>query len=218
MPSSSTHAGSGNFPAGGPEAAASADERVLARRARMRARERTTGLILVLALLVAAGLAGHRIWRIASGSPPPRAGTEAPVFSAERLDGGTLELDHLRGKVVLLDFWATWCPPCVASMPGLDRVHRALADRGFTVVGVNQEPDEAPKVRAFVAREGLAFPVVMDPGDISERYGVYTLPTSYLVDKRGVIRQAYRGVVSERRLEQAVEALLAEGPAASGER
>jgi thioredoxin-like negative regulator of GroEL len=113
--------------------------------------------------------------------------------------------------VVVLDFWATWCPPCVASLPALDRLQKRYAGRGLAVVGVNQEPGSAPRVRAFVEGRELGFPMVLDPGHVARAYGVHSLPTTFVVDAGGVIRASFRGAVSEARLEAAVEAALAAG-------
>lgn len=180
----------------------------LARRAEQAGRDRWAGATLAVLLLLSVALAGQRLWRVASAPPPPATGAPAPEFSVTTLDGAQLGLADLKGQVVLLDFWATWCPPCVASLPALGRLHEQFADRGFSVLGVNQEPEAVARVRGFVTARDLRFPVVVDPGEISEMYGVHTLPTSFLVDQDGVIRGAWRGLVSESRLEAAIEALL----------
>lgn len=175
-----------------------------------RRRERWTGIMIAVALLLAFGLSGRRVWRIASGRPPPAAGTMAPGFIAPQLEGGDLSLGDMQGKVVLIDFWATWCPPCVASMPALSRMQEQFGKRGFSVVGINQEPGDEARVRAFIASRNLDFQMVVDPGPISLSYGVHSLPSSFLIDESGYIRAAFRGLVSERRLERAIEAVLDE--------
>ncbi|MEL6183631.1 MAG: TlpA disulfide reductase family protein [Myxococcota bacterium] len=194
-----------------PPAALSATDRVLTRREEARPRDRAAGVILVLCLLAAVGLAGRRVWEIASGTPPPVAGQPAPLFTAPLLEGGSFDLEGARGKVLLIDFWATWCPPCVASLPHLERIHGDFADRDFAVIGVNQEPGDEARVRAFVAGKGLSFPTVMDAGEVGARYGVTSLPTTYLVDREGRVRAVFRGLVSAARLERAIEEVLGEG-------
>lgn len=185
-------------------------EVVRARRARERRRETWAGAGLVLALCAAALLVADRVWLEATGTPPPGPGSPAPAFDGRSLEGRPIRLEALRGRVVLLDFWATWCPPCVASMPTLDRLHDELGERGLTVIGVNQEPGEAPRVRAFLESRGLDFPVVMDAGAIAQTYGVRSLPTTFLVDREGEVRASYRGLIPEARLEAAIRDLLAE--------
>ena len=170
--------------------------------------DRATGLSIALAMLVAFAVVGSRVIRVATGPLPPQPGVAAPAFSGDVLRGGRTTLSQHRGKIVVLDFWATWCPPCVASMPALERLHREHGKRGFVVLGINQEPDSTPRVRRFVERAGLTFPTVVDPGTIAASYGVYSFPTTVLVGPDGLVRQVYRGPTSEARLRHAVEALL----------
>ena len=92
-----------------------------------------------------------------------QAGSEAPGFRLPSLAGGEVDLASQRGKVVVLNFWATWCPPCVAEMPSLERLHRALSPEGVSVVTVSTDEDEA-ELRRFVAERSLTLPVLKDPG------------------------------------------------------
>lgn len=173
--------------------------------------ERASGLVVLALMLVAFGLVVGRVVQIASGPPPPRAGASAPAFEAPTPDGAArISLESLRGKVVLVDFWATWCPPCVASMPVLERLHQRLGPKGFTVIGVNAEAGEEATVRAFLRDEGLTLPVVMDDGRIAARFGVFSYPTSFLVGRDGAVRSVHRGVAREAALEAEIEAALAE--------
>ncbi|MCA9550509.1 MAG: redoxin domain-containing protein [Myxococcales bacterium] len=179
--------------------------------ARRRA-DRISGVLIVLLMLAALGLSGQRIWAVASGPLPPGPGVSAPLFTSRTPAGQVVQLESLRGKVVLVDFWATWCPPCVAAMPGLDSVHKALGPRGFAVLGVNQEPGQEDDVAAFMRARNLSFETVVDPGEISQTWGVYTFPTSFLIDQQGVIRKVYRGPQPELRLTHDIEALLGPAP------
>lgn len=180
--------------------------------ARARRRDRRSGLGLVFALGLAAFVVVGRAIDIATGPVPPRRGAVAPSFSALDLGGAEKSLAEFRGQVVLLDFWATWCPPCVASMPELERTYQSLGDRGFVIVGINQEPESPDRVRGFVRAKGLSFPVVIDPGAIRRDFGVHSFPTSFLVDREGTICEVYRGPVSGEKLTKAVEALLEKPP------
>lgn len=166
-----------------------------------------TGLTLAMAgaFLVVAG----RLWDVATGPSAPPPGSPAPSFTATTLEGESFELEAHRGQVLLLDFWASWCGPCVRSMPGLDSMHRQLSDRGFRVVGINQEPDSRDAIRRWVRERGLAFEHVVDEGQaIARAYAVYTYPTSVLIDRRGRIVQRYRGAVSPERIREDVLSVL----------
>jgi len=110
---------------------------------------------------------------------------EAPDFSLQTPEGWTVTLSAFRGQVVLLNFWATWCPPCREEMPSIQRLHRKLADQGLVVLAV--DVDESHRLVAkFMKDFGLSFPALLDAGsEVSSRYGVRGLPTTWLVDRRG---------------------------------
>lgn len=177
-------------------------------KAKAPAKARETGLGLVLALGLAFFLVMGRVVDVATGPVPPRRGVPAPAFSAVDLAGAEKSLADYRGQVVLVDFWATWCPPCVASMPELEATYQSLGARGFVVLGLNQEPDSPDRVRGFVRSKGLSFPILIDPGVIRRDFGVHSFPTSFLVDREGTICEVFRGPVSGAKLTRAVETLL----------
>ena len=183
-------------------------EALLERRERGRRADRWSGILLGLLMLAALALAGRNILAIATGPLPPGQGKAAPAFSGDDLAGAKVELAALQGKVVLLDFWATWCPPCVASMPHLQKLHDELGDRGLVVLGVNQEPGDEGKVRRFLEKRNLTFPSVVDPGTIHVSYGVYSFPTTFVIDRQGIIRAIFRGPASEEALKRAIEPVL----------
>jgi peroxiredoxin len=133
--------------------------------------------------------------RPATGAAAPSA---APDFELTASDGKVIRLADLRGKVVLLNFWATWCPPCKAEMPDLNALQRKYgADRDFVVLGVNDE-ESAADVIAFAQREGIAFPLLLDPdGRVIEKlFDVRYLPTSMIIDRDGNIRDTWRGQIA----------------------
>ena len=120
---------------------------------------------------------------------------EAPDFTLPDVDGEEHALSDLRGRVVMLNFWATWCPPCRREMPSMERLYTKYKDRGLTVVAVNQWEDE-DIVFEFTGRLSLppTFPVLLDrESRVSEQYGVKGLPTTYLLDKEGRIRYQAMG-------------------------
>jgi peroxiredoxin len=194
-------------PQAGPESAPEAD-RIRERRARTARADRNSGIILALLMLAAFALVIRTVSAIATGPLPPHPGVAAPAFQGPTPAGASLRLADHRREVVLVDFWATWCPPCVASMPALEEVYREYKDRGFVVIGVNQEAGEEALVRSFLDERGLTFPIVMDSGEIAHQYGVFTFPTSFLIGKGGLIRAVHRGVTDKARLRRDVEELL----------
>lgn len=123
--------------------------------------------------------------------PAPAA---APVeLRLSDLDGRARTLDALRGKVVLVNFWASWCTPCIAEMPSIQRLAEAMRGKPFAVVGVNVAESEA-RVRAIAKRLGIAFPVLLDNDSaVFNRWGATVLPTTYLLDGEGVVRYLGRG-------------------------
>lgn len=174
-------------------------------------KDRRGNILLLVLLIIVGGLVLHRLNEVVSRAPGPQIGEMAPAMILMSLEGEEVSLEALRGQVVLLDFWATWCPPCIAALPSLNRVHEKYHDRGFTVVGVNQEPGHEPALRAFVAGQDLQFPVVVDNAQVADRYGVYALPTSVLIDAQGRVRAVFRGIVSEQRLNRLIDSVIAEG-------
>lgn len=177
--------------------------------------DRVTGVIIAALIIIAFSLVGRQLYRVASGPVPPTVGDSAPAFVASSLDGKATKLVDLRGKVVLIDFWATWCPPCVASMPHLQKVYDEYKGRGFVVVGLNQEPHDLGRVRAYVRNQRFTFPMLVDEGEIARRYGVYSFPTSVLIDRSGVVRQLYRGPVPQATLHAVVGDLVGKGEQAA---
>lgn len=136
----------------------------------------------------------------------------APALALPALDGGTLKLDGLRGKVVLVNFWAVWCPPCRKEMPSMARLAEKLAGRPFTLLGVNvgETPEE---IRAFLKQVPVNFPIVLDgEGASLKAWNVFAFPTSYVVDKQGRIRLGLFGSIEWDNPEAVarLEALLAE--------
>jgi peroxiredoxin len=123
-----------------------------------------------------------------------KIGVPAPIFTAADLDGNTVALESMRGeKIVLVEFWATWCPPCRMVLATLRRMEDALRAGNVEVLSVDQG-ETADQVREFVANEGTPFHVVLDPdGSVSAQYHVTSLPTMVLVDRRGIIRWMHVG-------------------------
>ncbi len=151
------------------------------------------------------------------GAPPPspREGFSAPDFTLDMLDGGQISLSDLRGKVVLVNLWASWCPPCREEMPAIERVYRSYKDLGLEVLGVNTtNQDSEAAAAAFVQEMGLSFPIPLDrTGAVSASYNLRGLPTSFFIDREGIIQSVVvGGPMSEVLIQSKVEALLKESP------
>jgi thiol-disulfide isomerase/thioredoxin len=170
--------------------------------------DRVSGIILAGLVIAAFALVLRTVIGIASGPVPPRSGAHAPAIAAKTPGGAPIALTDLKDRVVLVDFWATWCPPCVASMPALETLQRDLGGKGFSVFGINQEKGDERLVRDFLSDRKITFPIAMDDGSIAHEWGVYTFPTSFLVGKDGVVRKTYRGVAVESALRKDIEEAL----------
>jgi thiol-disulfide isomerase/thioredoxin len=178
------------------------------------ARGATLGALGLVALL-ALGLGGNAVWsaRHADALRPMRPGQTAPDFTLPRLDApGDVVMASLRGQVVVLDFWATWCPPCLAMMPVLDQVHARWATRGVAFVGVNSDGGGATvdDLREFLYKNHIPYPIVVDAGRVGGLYKVESLPTLIVVGKEGRIRTSFIGYTTQATLDKALSAATAE--------
>lgn len=155
------------------------------------------GVVLLLAVLVGAG------WLARDRFLPVEVGTRAPDFVARDLDGNRVSLNDLRGRVVLLNIWATWCPPCREEMPSMQRLHERLGPTGLRIVAVSidaapggVDPAGRPggNVRAFVEEYGLTFDIWHDPsGEIQRIYRTTGVPESFVIDRDGIIAKKVIG-------------------------
>lgn len=127
------------------------------------------------------------------GSRVPAVGTAAEDFRLADLDGKQQSLSQYRGKVVLVNFWATWCKPCTTEMPAMQTTYDQLRDKGFVVLAVNELEDDA-KVREHIAQYGHTFPVLLDRDNkVANQFGVFGLPVSVFIDETGVVREYIKG-------------------------
>jgi cytochrome c biogenesis protein CcmG/thiol:disulfide interchange protein DsbE len=139
------------------------------------------------ALLI--GLGGAKLDLMADDARPEE-GHQAPDFTLKTLDGKTARLSELRGKkVVLINFWATWCPPCRLEMPTMQKIYTEYKDKGFEVLAVNIEPDAKEEISEFMKELRLTFPVLLDHDmKVTRKYRLIGLPVSFLIDRQGIIR------------------------------
>lgn len=112
----------------------------------------------------------------------------APDFAVTDLDGRAVRLSALRGKVVVLNLWTTWCPPCRDEMPSMERLYRRLRDRDFVLLAVSQDEEGKRVVEPFVRDLKVSFPVLVDPErQVGERYGVWGYPETFVIDRNGYL-------------------------------
>ncbi len=118
---------------------------------------------------------------------PSRAAAAAD-FTVPGLTGSPLRLSDLKGTVVFLNFWATWCPPCKEEMPSMERLYRRYKDKGFTILALSIDSGGPAPVAAFAKKLGLTFPIGLDPKTtVANQYSVRGLPATFLIDRRGTI-------------------------------
>src|SRR5438309_5102541 len=150
-------------------------------------------------LIVLSGLLGM-------AARPPLVGSPAPEIVLKDLQGRDVKLSNLRGKVVLVNFWATWCKPCKEEMPAMQASYDKLRDKGFVVLAVNELEDTA-RVAEHIRTHGHTFEVVMDHNNqVANMYGVVGLPASFLIDPQGIVRERIAGsLLTESRIEEMVK-------------
>jgi cytochrome c biogenesis protein CcmG/thiol:disulfide interchange protein DsbE len=130
---------------------------------------------------------------------------EAPDFALKDSNGKTVKLSDYRGKVVLLDFWATWCGPCKMEIPWFIEFERKYKDRGFSVLGVSMDDDGWQSVKPFIQEIGMNYRVVLGDDKTGDRYGgIEALPTAFLIDRAGRVASTHVGLSSRRDLEDGI--------------
>ncbi|MBU8917308.1 TlpA family protein disulfide reductase [Bacillus sp. FJAT-29953] len=121
----------------------------------------------------------------------PAIGAKAPDFELKTLAGETVKISDLKGKKVMLNFWATWCPPCKAEMPDMEQLHKEAGD-DITILAVNIDPQL--DVQGFVNEYKITFPILLDAEDaVNEKYQVLSIPSTYFIDSKGVIQNKFVG-------------------------
>jgi peroxiredoxin len=152
-------------------------------------------LLFVALLLPVAGLA--------------QKGKKAPDFAYSTADGNKIQLSKLKGKVVVVNFWATWCGPCRAEIPGFLDVYTKYKSRGLEIVGISLDEEGWKVVTPFVNRYKINYPVVIGDGKVARDYGnIDAIPTSFIVDKSGNIVDHHIGYLSKQDLEKRIQSLL----------
>lgn len=168
------------------------------------------GILVLLAVVVAMGILAApgctpSSPSVENGSQETAVGVKvgelAPDFTLTDLEGNSVTLSEYRGKVVFINFWATWCPPCRAEMPEIEAVYQEYKDKGVVVIGVDiLEPEDV--VREFVEQGGYSWIFVLDAtGAVSDDYKITAIPTSFFIDREGVIQVVNIGAMTKRAME-----------------
>jgi cytochrome c biogenesis protein CcmG/thiol:disulfide interchange protein DsbE len=169
--------------------------------------------LLPFVFLFALGLSGASC----NKNPGPQVGQPVPDFELPDLDGHAKRLSEFRGKVVVLNYWATWCPPCVDEMPSLEKLHQSLSDKGLAVVGISVD-ERFSDIVDFVKTYGLTFTILHDNGrKVARSYQSFKYPETYIIDREGRLQSKVigpRNWVAPSVIRDLVE-LLKEEPAAT---
>jgi peroxiredoxin len=134
---------------------------------------------------------------------------KAPNFSLKTYDGKIVELAKLKGKVVVINFWATWCPPCRAEIPDFIKAYDAYKSKGLEIVGIALDEDGWPKVKPFVDKNKISYPIVLGTAEVAQQYGgIEAIPTTFIVDRKGNIVDHQVGMLIKGMLERKIKVLL----------
>lgn len=159
--------------------------------------------VLLLAALQASGLLGGGKAEDFFGGAiqSPQVGKPAPDFALETVDGHTLRLSEQRGKPVLINFWATWCGPCLVEMPNIQKIYEKYPGQ-FEVLAVNADESER-EVQKFAEKMNLTFPILLDPGNkVNELFHLRGYPTTFVLDADGIVQVQHIGSLTEKQIEE----------------
>jgi peroxiredoxin len=173
---------------------------------------RSNIVFMVITLLVAlAGLPAFDVWSM--GSRVPTVGMLVEDFHLTDLEGKSQSLSQYRGKIVLVNFWATWCKPCTTEMPAMQTMYDKLRDKGFVVLAVNELEDDA-QVREHIKQYGHTFPVLMDRDNkVANQFGVFGLPVSVFIDQEGRVQEYIKGgLLTEQKIDETVARIQKQEP------
>lgn len=146
---------------------------------------------------------------VALAAPVHAQRKDAPNFVLKNAAGATVDLAKLRGKAVVVNFWATWCPPCRAEIPGFITVYKKYKGKGLEIVGVSLDEKGWGVINPFIKKHEIPYPVVLGDMNVAEAYGgIRSIPTTFFVDRKGKIADQHVGYMSEEDFERKVKSLL----------
>ena len=177
----------------------------------MRPKKTSTMFVGLVLLATLTALPAFDGWSM--GSRVPTVGMQAEDFRLADLEGKQQSLSQYRGKIVLLNFWATWCKPCTTEMPAMQTTYDKLRDKGFVVLAINELEDDA-RVREHIKQYGHTFPVLMDHDNkVANQFGVVGLPVSVFIDQEGRVQEYIKGgLLTEQRIEETVARIQKQQP------
>ena len=154
-------------------------------------------------------LAGSALFFCGEPTLEAASKTAAPDWQLSDVDGKPVKLSDFKGKVVILDFWATWCPPCRAEIPGFIAIQTKYANKGFTMIGVSLDEQGPSVVKPFMRKVGMNYPVVMGTPKVAGDYGgIQAIPTTFVIDRQGNVVAAYQGFTDQSTFESVIGPLL----------
>lgn len=167
--------------------------------------------LMVGVLVATLGLFPFDSWSM--GSRVPAVGMQADDFSLTDLEGKSQSLSQYRGKIVLVNFWATWCKPCTTEMPAMQASFDKLRDKGFVVLAINELEDDV-KVREHIKQYGHTFPVLMDRDNkVANQFGVFGLPVSVFIDQQGRVQEYIKGgLLTEQKIDDVIARIQKQEP------
>lgn len=152
--------------------------------------------IAVFVGIIAIAAGAYFLWQ-ARKSPPVEEGSQAPNFTLPQMGGGEVSLDDYKGKVVLLNIWATWCNPCREEMPSMEQLYQNMKGKPFEILAVSIDTRGSKDVEPFVKKLGLTFPILLDSDKkVNNMYQATGVPETFIIDKNGVVRDHILGPVN----------------------
>src|SRR3989338_7970354 len=158
--------------------------------------------------IIAAILGLCLVFSAAATASSQNPGSVAPQFTLKDINGKEVSLSSFKGKVIILDFWATWCPPCREEIPDFIALQKEYGTKGLQVIGISVDKDKDALVK-FYKDNGMNYPVVLTDGAVEAKYGgIRGIPTTFIIDRTGKIAKKYVGAISKKQFESDIKPLL----------